>query len=167
MPNTYDYDPPDGPPESPEEAAERLRDFTASYARATYGRLRRHTRWSELANRLVEEFDAATTVNPIATPSDIIKSVAGFFQTSIDSLASRSRRRDVLVPRQIAMYLCRRYTDATLAQIGQLLDRDHPAVVNAVSSIELQLLENASLRCQVEALIGRLDELGYRPKEDG
>ncbi|MBW2726662.1 MAG: hypothetical protein JRE71_19960 [Deltaproteobacteria bacterium] len=98
-----------------------------------------------------------------ATPSDIIEAVARFFQTSPASLASRSRRRDVLVPRQLSMYLCRRYTDASLADIGRLLNRDHPAVANAVRKIERQLLENVRLRYQVEALIGRLDELGHRP----
>ena len=98
-----------------------------------------------------------------ATPSDIIDAVARFFQTSPASLASRSRRRDVLVPRQLSMYLCRRYTDASLADIGRLLNRDHPAVANAVRKIERQLLENVRLRYQVEALIGRLDELGHRP----
>ncbi len=98
-----------------------------------------------------------------ATPSVIIDAVAGFFQTSPASLASRSRRRDILLPRQLSMYLCRRYTDASLADIGRLLNRDHPAVANAVRKIERQLLENVRLRYQVEALISRLDELGHRP----
>ncbi len=97
------------------------------------------------------------------TPSDIIESVAGFFQTSPASLASRSRRRDVLLPRQLAMYLCRRYSDASLADIGRLLNRDHPSVANAVRKIERQLLENVRMRYQVEALIRHLDELGYKP----
>jgi chromosomal replication initiator protein len=98
-----------------------------------------------------------------ATPTDIIEAVARFFQTSCSALASRSRRRDVLIPRQLSMYLCRRYTDASLADIGRLLNRDHPAVANAIRKIERQLLENVRLRYQVEALIGRLDELGHRP----
>jgi chromosomal replication initiator protein len=98
-----------------------------------------------------------------AQPSDIIETVAVFFQCSPASLASRSRRRDVLIPRQLSMYLCRRYTDASLADIGRLLNRDHPAVANAIRKIERQLLENVRLRYQVEALISRLDELGHRP----
>jgi len=98
-----------------------------------------------------------------ATPEAIIEAVAGFFQTSADSLASRSRRRDVLLPRQLSMYLCRRYTDASLADIGRLLNRDHPSVANAIRKIERQLLENVRLRYQVEAVIRRLDELGYLP----
>jgi chromosomal replication initiator protein len=98
-----------------------------------------------------------------ATPADIIEAVAVFFSTSSAALASRSRRRDVLIPRQLAMYLCRRYTEASLADIGKALNRDHPSVANAIRKIERQLLENVRLRYQAEALIARLSDLGHRP----
>ncbi len=101
-------------------------------------------------------------VHTPATTQLVIETVAGFFKTSADALASRSRRRDVLVPRQIAMYLCRRFTDASLADIGRALNRDHPSVANAIRKIERNLLENVRLRYQVEALIARLTELGHR-----
>jgi chromosomal replication initiator protein len=99
----------------------------------------------------------------LARPEDIIKAVAVFFKTTPEALASRSRRRDVLHPRQLAMYLCRRYTDASMVDIGRALERDHPSVTNAVRKVERELLEKAQLRYQVEALVDRLDELGYRP----
>jgi len=102
-------------------------------------------------------------VSTPATVQLVIETVAGFFKTTPAALASRSRRRDVLVPRQIAMYLCRRFTDASLADVGRALNRDHPAVANAIRKIERNLLENVRLRYQVEALIARLRELGYRP----
>lgn len=102
-------------------------------------------------------------VSEPATTKVVIETVAGFFKTNPEALASRSRRRDVLVPRQIAMYLCRRFTDASLADIGRALNRDHPSVANAIRKIERQLLENVRLRYQVEAVIDRLKELGYRP----
>lgn len=92
-------------------------------------------------------------------PLDVINVVAAFFKTRPDLMASRSRRRDVLVPRQLAMYLCRRYTDAPLAVIGRSLGRDHPAVSNAVKGVERRILERAPLRYQVEALCARLEEL--------
>ena len=72
-------------------------------------------------------------------------------------LASRSRRRDVLVPRQLAMYLSHRYTDASLTEIGRALGRDHPSVRNAIKKVEEQVLKNAPLRYQVEALSEKID----------
>ncbi len=94
---------------------------------------------------------------PRREPEEIIQVVAAFFQTTPEALASRSRRRDVLVPRQLAMYLCRRYTDASLARIGRAFDRDHPAVKNAIERVERQILERAPLRYQLEALASRLE----------
>jgi chromosomal replication initiator protein len=90
---------------------------------------------------------------------DVIGVVAGFFQSSPDQLASRSRRKQILLPRQLAMYLCRRYTDAPVGEIGQALGRDHPAVRNAIEKIERGILERPPLRYQVEALGERLDAL--------
>jgi len=90
---------------------------------------------------------------------DVIAVVAGFFQSSPERLASRSRRKQILLPRQLAMYLCRRYTDAPVGEIGQALGRDHPAVRNAIEKIERGILERPPLRYQVEALGDRLDGL--------
>jgi chromosomal replication initiator protein len=89
----------------------------------------------------------------------VVEVVCRFFGVSRDVLASRSRRRDVLVPRQLAMYLCRRYTDEPLAVIARLFERDHPAVSNAVKRVERRILESAPLRYQVEELTARLDRL--------
>jgi len=90
---------------------------------------------------------------------DVVGVVAGFFQCSPEQLASRSRRKQVLVPRQLAMYLCRRYTDAPVGKIGEALGRNHPAVRNAIDKIERDILERPPLRYQVEALGERLDSL--------
>jgi chromosomal replication initiator protein len=87
----------------------------------------------------------------------VIEAVSSFFGTTPEALASRSRKKSVLVPRQLAMYLCRRYTDASLVEIGRALGRDHPAVRHAVTSVERAILERAPLRYQVEALVERIE----------
>lgn len=94
--------------------------------------------------------------------SDVIGVVAAYFKTTPATLAARSRRRDVLVPRQLAMMLCRRYTSASLQKIGEALGRDHPAVSHAIKQIECAMLERAPLRYQVEALVERLDTLAAK-----
>ena len=91
--------------------------------------------------------------------SEVVGVVAAYFKTTPATLAARSRRRDVLVPRQLAMMLCRRYTNASLQRIGEALGRDHPAVSHALKQIERAILERAPLRYQVEALVERLGAL--------
>jgi len=89
----------------------------------------------------------------------VIGVVTGFFGVTRDALASRSRRRDVLLPRQLAMYLCRRYSDASLVEIAHAFAREHPSVSNAEKAIERRILERAPLRYQVEELTARLDRV--------
>jgi len=113
----------------------------------------------ELTRMALRKLAPATRRKPHLEPETVIDVVAGFFGTSRAALASRSRRRDVLVPRQLAMYLCRRYTDHPLSRIARAFDRDHPAVSNAVKMVERKILERAPLRYQVEELSARLDRL--------
>jgi chromosomal replication initiator protein len=101
---------------------------------------------------------ASTTLEPAKlNVSEVVQIVSAFFGKRPEALASRSRRRDVLIPRQLAMYLSHRYTDASLTEIGRGLGRDHPSVRNALTRVERQVLENAPLRYQVEALSERID----------
>ena len=99
------------------------------------------------------------------TIADVRETVAAYFKRRPDELAARSRRRDVLLPRQLAMYLCHRYTSASLSEIGAALGRDHSAAANAVRKVERQILECAPLRYQVEALCARLDRMTGERRE--
>jgi len=113
----------------------------------------------ELTRMALHKLAPGPPCKPHLEPEKIIDVVAAFFGTNRAALASRSRRRDVLVPRQLAMYLCRRYTDHPLSRIARAFDRDHPAVSNAVKVVERKILERAPLRYQVEELSARLDRL--------
>ena len=102
---------------------------------------------------------SGSSLAPKTLPTnEIVRIVAAFFGKRPEALAGRSRRRDVLIPRQLAMYLAHRYTKASFSEIGSSLGRDHPAVRNAITRIERLILENAPLRYQVEALSERIDQ---------
>jgi chromosomal replication initiator protein len=92
-------------------------------------------------------------------PETVAQVVAAFFGTTPENLASASRRRDVLLPRQLAMYLSQRFTPASHQRIGKTFGRNHTAVANAIRAIERAILERAPLRYQVEALAGKLEEI--------
>lgn len=92
----------------------------------------------------------------------VVSVVTAFFQTPLATLATQSRRKDVCVPRQLAMYLCRQYTDASLQEIGKVFGRNHSAVTNAVEKTEREILANAPLRYQIEAITEKLDRIRDR-----
>lgn len=112
----------------------------------------------ELTERAIRKVTGGAGAEPRAIDAEtVLECVASFFGLRRAELASRSRRRTVLVPRQLAMYLCRRYTELPLGEIGRALGRDHPSVRNAVERVERAILERAPLRYQVEALAERLE----------
>ena len=98
----------------------------------------------------------APSQGPLLTVATVCERVSSFFGVTREELASRSRKRSILVPRQITIYLCHRYTTATLTDIGRALGRDLPAVKNAIQVVERAILERAPIRYQVEALVERL-----------
>jgi len=102
---------------------------------------------------------AVADARPRPTPELVVRIVAQFFQTTPEALSSRSRRRDVLVPRQLAIFLARRFTEASLAEIGRAVGREHPAVRNAIEVIEKRVLERAPARYQLEAVSERVREV--------
>jgi chromosomal replication initiator protein len=86
-------------------------------------------------------------------PNDIIGHVARYFDLDVDQVKGRSRKRDVARPRQIAMYLIREETDASLPQIGDLLDgRDHSTILYGCERVTELLEENLDFRREVTTL---------------
>jgi chromosomal replication initiator protein len=100
-------------------------------------------------------------------PETVVEVVAKFHGTTRAGLSVRSKRRDVLLPRQVAMYLCRRFTDASLAEIGRAVGRDRPATQNAIATVERRILESAQLRYRVEELVARLEALEDGRRREG
>jgi chromosomal replication initiator protein len=87
------------------------------------------------------------------TPEAILDAVAGHFHLSRDQLSSRDRSRQVAQPRQVAMYLIREETQASLPQIGSALGgRDHTTVMYGCDKIADLLETDDTLRRQVMAI---------------
>ncbi len=78
------------------------------------------------------------------------------FKISIGDLKSRSRKKTIAFPRQVAMYLSRKYTEDSLADIGHLYNRDHSTVLYAIRVVTQKMARNASIRGQVNLLCSKL-----------
>jgi chromosomal replication initiator protein len=87
------------------------------------------------------------------TIESIQKAVCDFFNVRPNELRSKKRTRNVALPRQVAMYLCRRYTQASFPVIGDRFGgRDHSTVVHAAQVIERKIREDSMLRQAIERL---------------
>jgi chromosomal replication initiator protein len=87
------------------------------------------------------------------TIQDVVSAVTTYFKVSEKELVGRDRKRDIVVPRQIAMYLLREETTAPLKDIGRALgDRDHTTVLHGIEKVEQSLEKDTVLRTQVMAI---------------
>ena len=83
-------------------------------------------------------------------PEKIIELVAREWQTSVEALLGRDRSQKIAQPRQVAMYLLRKETDASLPQIGEVLGgRDHTTVMYAIEKIASEIETKTDLRKRV------------------
>ncbi|NBH82706.1 chromosomal replication initiator protein DnaA [bacterium C-53] len=81
------------------------------------------------------------------TPDFIIEVVSNHFNITPADIISKKRNQDIVVPRQIVMYLCREMADTPLTAIGKMLgNRDHTTIIHGVNKItdELDKDENLS-----------------------
>ena len=71
---------------------------------------------------------------------------------SAEDLRSRSRKRGVVFPRQLAIYLTRKFTGHSLTEIGEMYDRDHSTVLHAIRAVTQKMTQNTAVREQVGLL---------------
>lgn len=91
------------------------------------------------------------------TIDSIKKLVADEFGVSVDSLVSKSRKKIIVRPRQIAIFLSRKYTDQPLQKIGKSFNRYHATAIHAIKAVEDGIKSKNSTFKQVEILEGKLN----------
>jgi len=97
--------------------------------------------------------DLTSPSRPAIVPEAILREVAAFYRLSEEELTGPSRARRVARPRQIACYLMRQETDASLSQIGRVLGgRDHTTVLHACERVTALMDEDEALRREVQAI---------------
>ena len=111
----------------------RLHDLTVA--------LGRPARLDEVADAFQEDAQAhAPTVERIA------QRVGRYFQVAPRQMCSRRRSHEVMLPRQVGMYLARQLTGLSLEQIGAYFGgRDHSTVLHACRKVEQALTSDAHL----------------------
>lgn len=134
-----------------------------SNIRELEGALTRVIAYAELINRPLTPDLAVSALADLLprhrtlTSEQIIASVASFYNTNTATLTGRDRSKDVALPRQVAMYLMREETDASLPAIGDALGgRDHTTIMYGCDKIADQIERDDSLRRQIIAIRERM-----------
>ena len=150
--------------ELPDDVAFFISSNTKSNIRQLEGSLNRLIAYSSL---LGEEItldlaqstlkDLTETSQRVITISEIQRVVARHHSLSVSQLISRSNSPRIVVPRQIAMYLCKKLTKGSLPQIGRAFgNRHHTTVLHAVRKISRLINDDPLLHSTINKLTNEI-----------
>jgi len=89
----------------------------------------------------------------------IQKVVAEYFNTGVQDLTDKRRSQDIVMPRQIAMYLSRELTDQSLPSIGDAFGgRDHTTVMHSYAKIKEEVEKTETMRALIDEIVNKLKE---------
>lgn len=89
----------------------------------------------DLAKEVIQQF--VNQINKEVTIESISTIVADHFETTVDQLKGKTRKRAVVMARQLSMYLAKNYTNKSLKVIGaEFGDRDHSTVIYSVQQVQ-------------------------------
>jgi chromosomal replication initiator protein len=128
----------------PEEVADFIARQVKSNIRELEGLLNRVLAFSSLTGKPLSVPLAEETLKDILLPegrkpqaADIIKYVAAHYDLKVSEIKSKSNSRQVVIPRQIAMSLCKALTDLSYPEIGKLFnDKHHSTVMYSVEKVK-------------------------------
>ena len=105
----------------------------------------------ELAQRIVRK--VTHNENKVITVDDIINSVCKHFGLETSAIYTKSRKREVVQARQIAMYLAKNNTELSAAKIGTLIgNKDHATVLHACKTIKELREVDKTFRAEVDEI---------------
>lgn len=88
----------------------------------------------------------------------IVEVVAEHFSITPEDIMSKRRNTEYVLPRQICMYLCRKYTDDSLQSIGKAVGKkDHTTVIHGIEKITEDIEKNDELKGKIDIIIKKLN----------
>lgn len=119
-----------------EGALLQLTSYTAIYQK---------TMSTELAESLLQNIIEQEKKEPVSI-NMIQRGVADYFDIRMADMTSKYRSRGVALPRQIAMYLCRSLTTASLPEIGRAFGKTHATVMHACRCINQKIKQDQQVK---------------------
>lgn len=108
-------------------------------------------------DEVIQEITHVSSKN--ITVQDVIKIVADFFGVSPQDLVERSRKKEIVEPRQVCMYLMRDALNLSYPHIGEKLGkRDHTTAIHAYEKISKEIGQNPQLNQKITLIKDRLQK---------
>jgi chromosomal replication initiator protein len=94
----------------------------------------------------------------------IQQAVAKEWGVTVDGLRSKTRTKNLTIPRQIAMYLTRELLATQLVEIGNAFGgRDHSTVIHSLEKVQEGITTDTQLKARINRIRGMLETFNFRP----
>lgn len=148
----------------PDEVAHYIASRIKSNVRDLEGCIIRLGAYSSLSGHAIDLHIAKTVLKDIIRDDDrplsvdeIVKEVADFYGVKLVDIKAKKRTRDIALPRQVAMFLARELTGASLGEIGKALGgKDHATVIYACKQMEKKRAEDEVFDRMIDKLKGKI-----------
>ena len=106
----------------------------------------------DLAQRIVHKAVRCAEFKPIGI-NDIIEKVCEHFKIDTVAIHTKTRKREVVRVRQVAMYLAKKHTDTSSSKIGQMIgNKDHATVLHACKIVKDQVEVDKAFKAEIEEI---------------
>jgi chromosomal replication initiator protein len=149
----------------PEDAIQYIARISKKSIRELEGNLKKIKMFSELqglsinlelSKKVLAHHENTVTI----TIEEIQKVVSEHFKIRVLDLKSSSRAKPIVVPRQIAMYLIKKFLDKSLVDIGAAFGgRDHTTVINSLEKVESTQVKDPEFKNNIDDLITKIHNI--------
>ena len=152
----------------PDEVMQYIANNIKSNIRELEGSLNKLIALSNLENKPIDIPLAAEALKDMISPDDnravspelIIEVVSEHFNVPVAELKGKKRNAEIVLPRQIVMYLCRNMTDTPLKSIGALLGgKDHASISHGVKKIEQDIQTDEALNNTINIIRKKINPI--------
>ena len=155
-------------PQIPEDTLKFIAQNIKSHVRAMEGALAKvrvmiemnpsDRMTDQILSHLLKDFIDKEKNQKKVTLDEIQKTVAAKYYITIDQMLSPERTASIVTPRQLAMYIARKFTTKSLPEIAKKFQKTHATIIHGVKAIATRLDVEPELR---DNLISIISELGY------
>lgn len=106
----------------------------------------------DMAKDAIKKYRTSSSAK-IITPEMIIKAVSSVFRIKEEDITSKRKTKEIVLPRQIAIYLCKNLTELSYNKIGEYFGgKDHSTIIHAIKKVEAFMEEDSEIKEKIEKI---------------
>ena len=155
--------------EVPQDVIEYIAQHITANVRQIEGTVKRLLAYRDLMGQDINDENVGRAIRElihardeyIPSPEVIIEETAKYYAMDPRQITGTSRTKDVVLARQVSIYLTRSITNLSLPEIGKVYGKDHTTIMHSLSRVETQMKTNRELTEIVRDIKSNINSRGY------